>query len=438
MQNMYLNHYITILYVFQWYEIIVIFFIISVLTFFLFFIAGSEISFWSISSSTYLEAVNSSDRRNKLLANMLEKSERLKATLIIANIFLKITIAGILITYLHTAYFINLFTLWGIAIIIIIISFTIYLFGDLIPKLFAHSQPYRFSLRVVYPVFFFFIILKPVTYLYTAILKLFAASYPNSKSQISSGDLSDVIEFASNKLTAEEELLKGILKFGNINVSEIIKPRVDVVALEYNQLISEVFRIVVESEYSRIPVYSDNFDNIRGILYIKDLLPYINEKDTFKWQSLIRPPYFVPETKKVKELLTEFQANKIHMAIIVDEYGGTLGIVTLEDILEEIVGEISDESDDDEKSYSKINENTYLFDGKTLLNDFHKIIQSDPDVFDQIKGDADTLAGIILELKGDIPVKNEQINYKQFMFKIEAVDSRRIKQIRVTIAPEVK
>ncbi len=367
---------------------------------------------------------------------MLEKSYRLKATFIIANIFLKITIAGILITYFHNVFFINLLTAWGIAIIIIIL-FTLYLFGDLIPKIFAHSQPYRYSLRVVYIVYFFYVVLKPLTFLLTGILKLFPENHPNSNSQISPDDLSDVIEFASNKLSDEEDLLKGIVKFGNINVSEIIKPRVDVVAIEYNQLLSEVFIIVVESEYSRIPVYSGNFDNIRGILYIKDLLPYLNEKDTFRWQSLIRPPYFVPETKKVKELLTEFQTNKIHMAIIVDEYGGTLGIVTLEDILEEIVGEISDESDDDEKSYTKINDNTYLFDGKTLLNDFHKIIQSDPDIFDQIKGDADTLAGIILELKGDIPVKNEQINYKQFIFKIEAADTRRIKQIRVTIVPEV-
>jgi CBS domain containing-hemolysin-like protein len=197
--------------------------------------------------------------------------------------------------------------------------------------------------------------------------------------------------------------------------------------------LKQVLAIVVESGYSRIPVYSENFDNIRGILYVKDLLPFIHEKDSFRWQSLIRPPYFVPETKKVKELLTEFQGNKIHMAVIVDEYGGTLGIVTLEDILEEIVGEITDESDEDEKKYTQINENTYIFDGKTLLNDFYKIIQSEQDIFDEIKGDADTLAGLILELKGAIPALNEQINYKQFTFKIEGVDARRIKQIRVII-----
>jgi Hemolysins and related proteins containing CBS domains len=251
--------------------------------------------------------------------------------------------------------------------------------------------------------------------------------------QISVDDLTEAIENASDTLSDEEDILKGIVKFGNIDVSEILRPRIDVVALDYKMSIKQVLAVVVDSGYSRIPVYAGNFDNVKGILYVKDLLPYINEKDDFRWQSLIRPPYFVPDTKKVKELLTEFQTSKIHMAVIVDEYGGTLGIVTLEDILEEIVGEISDESDEDEKSYSQINDNTYIFDGKTLLNDFYKILQTETTVFDDIKGEADTLAGLILELKGAIPNKNEQVKYKQFIFKIEAVDSRRIKQIRVTI-----
>jgi gliding motility-associated protein GldE len=367
---------------------------------------------------------------------LLEKPDRLKATLIISNVFLKIAVIGIIIIWLKYAFLLNLISVWGFMIFIIILSLALYIFGEVIPKLYAQSDPYRFSIRVIYPIYLIFIIINPIVYIFTAILNLFSVGRLTSKSHLSAEDLSEAIEFASNELEDGENLFKGIVKFGNINVSEIIKPRVDVVAIEHNLLFADVFAIVVESEYSRIPVFSGNFDNIMGILYVKDLIPYLNDIDKFQWQTLVRPPYFVPETKKVKELLTEFQTNKIHMAIIVDEYGGTLGIVTLEDILEEIVGEISDESDDDEKPYSKINDNIYLFDGKTSLNDLQKILQTDSDVFDEIKGEADTLAGMIIELKGTIPSKNELIHYKQFIFKIEAVDTRRIKQIRVTIVPE--
>jgi gliding motility-associated protein GldE len=235
---------------------------------------------------------------------------------------------------------------------------------------------------------------------------------------------------------SDEDILKGIVKFGQIEVSEILRPRVDVVSIEISNTLVKVLETAVKSGYSRIPVYSGTFDNVKGILYVKDLLPYLSAKDTFRWQTLVRHPYFVPETKKVKDLLTEFKTGKIHMAVVVDEYGGTLGIVTLEDILEEIVGEITDESDEEEKFYTKINDNTYIFDGKTLLNDFHKVLQTDNNIFDQVRGDADTLAGLILELKGAIPEKNEQIVYKQFKFRIIGVDARRIKQIKVSITNE--
>jgi gliding motility-associated protein GldE len=247
------------------------------------------------------------------------------------------------------------------------------------------------------------------------------------------GEMSSAMGNTSDAFSDEEEIVRGIVKFGNIDVSQILRPRVDVVAVDNSNSLKEILEVVVESGYSRIPVYNGNFDNVKGILYVKDLLPYIHSDDKFIWQSLIRPPYFVPESKKVKELLNEFKANKIHMAVIVDEYGGTLGIVTLEDILEEIVGDISDESDEDEKFYSKINENTFIFDAKVLLNDFYKIVQSGSDIFESVKGDADTLAGLILELKGEIPLRNEELSYKNFVFKMESVDSRRIKQIRVTI-----
>ncbi len=244
--------------------------------------------------------------------------------------------------------------------------------------------------------------------------------------------LSDAIELTSNTINEEELILKRIIKFGNLEVKEIMTSRVDVEAVDINDSINEILPEIIESGYSRIPVYEESFDNIKGMLYIKDLLPHINHED-FKWQKIIRPPYFIPETKKITGLLKEFQANKIHMAIVIDEYGGTLGIVTLEDILEEIIGEIVDENDEDELFYTKIDNDTFLFEAKIFLNDFYKIVDVPDNVFHEIKGEAETLAGLMLEIKGEIPKKSEKITYKQFVFTIEDVDERRIKQIKVNI-----
>jgi gliding motility-associated protein GldE len=219
-------------------------------------------------------------------------------------------------------------------------------------------------------------------------------------------------------------------------VVEIMRSRVDVVSADLKDSYSKVMKMITETGFSRIPVYSDTFDNIKGILYIKDLLPHIHKGASFRWQSIIRPPFYVPETKKIDDLLGEFQKNKVHMAIVVDEYGGTSGIVTLEDVLEEIVGDITDEFDEEEKFYTKISDNKYLFDGKTLLNDFFRIIGTDEDLFDDVRGEADSLAGLILELKGEIPSRNDIISCKNFVFTIEAVDNRRIKQIKVEIKPD--
>jgi gliding motility-associated protein GldE len=231
----------------------------------------------------------------------------------------------------------------------------------------------------------------------------------------------------------EKEILEGIVKFGNKSVAEIMKSRVDVVSLDIKNNFSTVLHVIVDSGFSRIPVYIDSFDDIKGILYIKDILPHSHKGDSFKWQSLIRPPFYVPETKKINSLLEEFQKNKVHLAIVIDEYGGTSGIVTLEDVLEEIVGEIVDEFDEEENYFSKVSENVFLFDGKILLGDFYKITKCEDDVFNEVKGDADTLAGLILEIKGEIPAKKEKVLYKQFVFTIEEVDDRRIIQIRVEI-----
>ncbi len=246
-------------------------------------------------------------------------------------------------------------------------------------------------------------------------------------------DLSDALDLTTGVVTEEKKILKSIVRFSNIEVDEIMRPRMDVVAVDINTELSRLTEIVNESGYSRIPVYSETFDNVKGILYVKDLLPHLGKNDSFNWQSLIRPSYYVPGGKKINVLLQEFREKKIHLAIVVDEYGGTEGIVTLEDILEEIVGEITDESDEIESYYTKIDDRNYVFDGKILLNDFYKSLGIQEDIFEKIKGDADTLAGLLLEVIGDIPAVNDKFTVDPFTFTINAVDNRRIKKIKVTL-----
>jgi gliding motility-associated protein GldE len=247
--------------------------------------------------------------------------------------------------------------------------------------------------------------------------------------------LSDALELSSTEIAEDEHILKGIVKFGNIDVQEIMKSRIDVFAIDIDTSFSDLINLIMKSGFSRIPIYSESFDQIKGILYVKDLLPHIHKNGSFKWQSLIRPPYFVPESKKISDLLQEFQTKKIHMAIVIDEYGGTSGVVTLEDIMEEIVGEITDEYDEDESFFTKIDDNIYMFEGKTLLNDFFRVVKKPIDIFDEIKGDADTLAGTILEMSGEIPDQNATFHFDDFTFTIHSVDNRRIKKIKVKVNP---
>jgi putative hemolysin len=253
------------------------------------------------------------------------------------------------------------------------------------------------------------------------------------RSNISMDDLSDALELASDELEEDEKILKGIVNFGNINVNAIMCPRMDVTAIDIRSGFGSIIPVIIESGFSRIPVFSESFDNVRGILYAKDVLPYLNNPDTFRWQSLLRTPYFVPETKKINDLLKEFQFKKIHMAVIIDEYGGTSGIVTLEDILEEIVGELTYETDAEDSLYRKIDDRTYIFEGKILLNDFNRILGHNDDPFEIVRGESETLAGLILELTGEIPGKDQTIPFGDFLFKIESADRRRIKEIRVEI-----
>jgi gliding motility-associated protein GldE len=301
------------------------------------------------------------------------------------------------------------------------------------PKVYASRNHIKIALLMAYPLTLLEKVFKPVTS-----LLIFSSSFVKKRtgtrrSNISMDDLSDALELTSEYFAEDEKILKGIVNFGNINVSAIMCSRTDVTAIDIKYGFDKIVPIIINSGFSRIPVYSGSFDSVKGILYAKDVLPYTNNPGSFKWQALLRPPYFVPETKKINDLLKEFQTKKIHMAVVIDEYGGTSGIVTLEDILEEIVGEITDESDEDQLLFRKLDEKTYIFEAKILLNDFCKVLNINEELFEEVRGESETLAGLILELTGEIPLKDQVIKYGDFIFRIESADRRRIKEIRVEI-----
>lgn len=400
-------------------------------------ISGSETAYFSLSPSEKFKISGTQSRRNTYLLKNLEKPEQLLATILVANNFVNV---GIVILSTFTVDSLVDFSqepVLGFIVQALVISFIILLVGEIIPKVYSTHHALKFARFIAHPLHVLIQILKPFNS-----LLILSTSFIDNKmhaygQHISVDELSQALELTSQtELKEDKDILKGIVRFGNKSVAEIMRSRVDVVAADIKFNYSKILELITETGFSRIPVYSGSFDNIKGILYIKDLLPHAQKGAAFRWQSIIRPPFYVPETKKIDDLLEEFQKNKVHMAIVVDEYGGTSGIVTLEDILEEIVGEISDEFDEEEKFYSKIAENKYLFDGKTMLNDFYKVLKLDDSVFDDVKGEADTLAGLILELKGEIPARNDTITCKNFVFSIESADNRRIKQIKVEIKPE--
>lgn len=397
-------------------------------------ISGSEVAYFSLSATDKQKLQKKSKTNQRVLKN-LESPERLLATILVTNNFVNIGII-ILTSFISS----NLITienskLTEYVLQVVIISFFLLLFGEIFPKVYATHFALGFARFMSLPLQILEKIFRPVNS-----LLIYSTSFVNKRLQkhqkkVSMDEISQALELTSDhELSDEKEILEGIVKFGNKNVEEIMKPRVDVVSLDIKSGFKKVIEVINESGYSRIPVFIDSFDNISGILYIKDILPHSHKGNTFKWQTLIRAPFYVPETKKISSLLEEFQKTKIHLAIVVDEYGGTAGIVTLEDILEEIVGDITDEFDEEESFVTKITENKFLVDGKILLGDFYKAVECDDNVFDEVKGDADTLAGLILELKGEIPSLYEKIDCCQFKFTIEAVDNRRIKQIKVEIA----
>lgn len=398
-------------------------------------VSGSEVAFFSLKPEDidHLKVKNS--KKSNQVIRHLEKPELLLATILILNNFINVGIV-ILSAYISAELisFGNNTTLKFIFDVVIITSVILF-FGEILPKVFAGQWPRKFALRMAFPLKTSAQFLKPVSMLLVRSSEYVKNKAAQKASNLSLDDISDALDLTGDEIFEEKHILKSIVTFGNINAGEIMTARVDVTDLEIRSDFNKVLSVIVESGYSRIPVFDETPDNVKGILYVKDLLPHLGKDNTFRWQNLIRPAYYVPETKRINDLLSEFQANKIHMAIVVDEYGGTSGIVTLEDILEEIVGEISDELDEEEDFFSIQPDGNLAFEGKTLLKDFFKITGIDENAFDDFKGEAETLAGLLLEVKGVIPEKHEIIEIGPYKFTILAADKRRIKKIKFVKRP---
>lgn len=398
------------------------------------FASGSEIAFFSLSPSDINEMDPERKPKDSAIQELRDDNERTLATILVTNNFVNVTII-MLCNYVFGKVidFGNAYWLQFLCITVLL-TFLLLLFGEIMPKVFARQNPLAFCRRVVNGILFARKMFWPIE---TVLLKsrvIAERLLRNDTHVLSVDELEQALELTDkDEIRDEKSMLQGIIRFGDETVKEIMTSRKDVVDIDIKTPFSRVIKCIVENNYSRIPVYQDNSDNIRGVLYIKDLLLHIGKPDTFRWQSLIRPPYFVPETKKVDDLLREFQDNRVHIAIVVDEFGGTSGIVTLEDVLEEIVGEIHDEYDEDDKMYKRVNSNTYIFEGKTPLSDFVKILDVSDDEFSEIEGEADTLAGLMLEMKGDFPEVHEKFEYDNFCFEIMEVSERRIASIKVVV-----
>ncbi len=396
------------------------------------FASGAEIAFFSLSPKD-LSMLDEEKERDKNIMMLREDSERTLATILITNNFVNVTIIMLLNYALgHIVDFGNAYWLQFLCITILL-TFLLLLFGEIIPKVYSQISPLTFCRRVVNGILFARQIFWPIS---TLLLEsgIIAEKLVQSKRHVLSVDeLEQALELTDkNEIKEEKELLQGVIRFSDEMVREIMTSRQDIVDIDIVSEFDKVLKCVLDNNYSRIPVYKESIDDIKGILYIKDLLPHIGKPANFRWQSLIRPAYFVPETKKIDDLLREFQENKVHIAVVVDEFGGTSGIITLEDILEEIVGEISDEYDEEENNYVKLNYNTYIFEGKTKLVDLCRHLSLDDDYFDDVEG-VDTVAGLLLELKGDFPSIHECFTYKNITLETQKKEQRRISRVKVTV-----
>ncbi len=398
-------------------------------------VSGSEVAFFSLSRRDIADFSLSQKKSDKLIYRLIKDPKKLLATILIFNNFINVAIIT-LATYITWDIF-GTNTIEGIVIVILtfIITFTIVFFGEVIPKVYANSNNIKFSRKTAGILVAAETIFKPLTWLLMSMSNVIEKRIARKDYKVSKEELHAALELTTGEETTEEEkeILKGIVNFGTLSVKQVMKSRMDITAIDIESHFHELMNTINKCGFSRIPIFRETIDNIEGLLYIKDLLPYIDRDEDFKWQDLLRQGYFVPENKKIDSLMKDFQEKRVHMAIVVDEYGGTSGLITLEDIIEEIVGEIRDEFDDDEIAYNKLDENTYVFEGRTSLNDFCKILGKDPSLFKDVKGESESLGGLILELSSKLPRVGEKIEYKNFVFTVVAVDNRRIIRIRIFI-----
>lgn len=402
-------------------------------------VSGSEVAFFSIQPRDLDELKEKNKSEFDAISDLLEGPKTLLATILIWNNFINVGIV-ILSAYLSETFFdFGDSPRLKIGVELIAITFLILLFGEVLPKVYATKNAVGFGIFMTKPMFALRRVSRPLSFLLVRSSSFIEKRLQHKSENLSVDDLSQALELTSNEESSDEEqkILAGIVKFGSTNVTQIMKPRIDVTAVDISWEYGQIMEGILESGFSRIPVYEENFDRVKGVLYVKDLLPHINASDNFAWQDLVREPFFVPENKKIDDLLREFQDRKIHLAIVVDEYGGTSGIVTLEDIIEEIVGEISDEFDNDELFYSKLDEKNYVFEAKIHLNDFFKVIAAEESDFAEQAAEADTLAGFLLEVAGKFPAVKEEIAFKNYLFKVESLEGRRIKRIKVTLLDAV-
>jgi putative hemolysin len=416
------------------FTVILGFAIILILLFFAALVSGAEVAFFSLSAQDLESSARASPRKTRIISKLLERPKKLLATLLVANNVVNIAIVVLFFAFTQDVFQSIEYEWLRLFLKIAIITFVILFFGEVLPKIFASRNNIKFAKGTVYFISFLEKILSPISLPMRFMTLYLQKKLGKEKTNFSVDQLSQALELTSSDETSsdEQKILEGIVTFGNTETKQVMSPRIDIFALEISEPYSVILNKVVETGYSRIPVYRDNIDHIEGILFVKDLILHIDKND-FDWVKLLRTPFFVPENKKLDNLLKDFQHMKSHLAVVVDEYGGTSGLVSLEDIIEEIVGDISDEFDDEDINYSQIDERNFLVEGKIYLKDFYRIIDVDEDVFEERKGEAETLAGLLLEILGNFPKKGQQVQFAKCTFTVELVDKKRIKQIKVNL-----
>ena len=399
-------------------------------------VSGAEVAIFSLTKSNIDEGIENKSVKMQIISDLLNRPKKLLATILVANNFINIAIV-LLFAYIGETIFSNITnSIARFFLEVVCATFLILLFGEIIPKIYASRNSVQFSSFMARPLKILDFIFSPISLPMRYVTMKIQNTFGKQKSNLSVDQLSQALELTNDEDTTQEEqkILQGIVSFGNTDTKQVMRPRMDLFALDINTPYETIIKEIINNGYSRIPVYEESIDTIKGVLYVKDLLPHLNKKK-FNWTKILREPFFVPENKKLDDLMVEFQTKKVHLAVVVDEYGGTSGLVSLEDIIEEIVGDISDEYDDEDLIYTKLDDNNYSFEGKTPLKDVYKIVGIEEDIgdFESKKGDAETLAGFVLEISGGFPRIGSKLNFKTYVFTIEALERKRIKQIKLTL-----